>query len=119
VPYLLGGSSYKIAAAHDLYLTNAKLVTVSGNLTNQNTWLWGGDANNSGKVEINDLSCIGASFHGAPPGTCSITPGDGKSADINADGKVNIQDLSITGGNFDKCFAQPWDWVGGVPVECP
>ena len=108
VPYLLGGSSYKIAAAHDLYLTNAKLVTVSGNLTNQNTWLWGGDANNSGKVEINDLSCIGASFHGAPPGTCSITPGDGKSADINADGIINVQDLAVTGGNFDKLSPQPW-----------
>jgi hypothetical protein len=108
VPYMLGGSSYKIAAAHDLYLTNAKLVTVSGNLTNQNTWLWGGDANNSGKVEINDLSCIGASFHGAPPGTCSITPGDGKSADINADGIINVQDLAVTGGNFDKASPQPW-----------
>ena len=122
VPVLPGGSNYQMDAAHLLYLTNRKTpvaLTVGVPLANQNTRLWGGDANNIDGVNINDLSCIGSSFGDPPPGTCSITPGDGKSADINADGKVNIQDLSITGGNFDKCGAQPWDWVGGVPVDCP
>ena len=50
------GSSYKIAATHGLYLTNEKLVTVNGNLPNQNTRLWGGDATNDGMIDISDLT---------------------------------------------------------------
>ena len=50
VPYMPGGSSYQIVAKHGLYLDNVKTFTVSGNLANQNTQLWGGDANNSGKI---------------------------------------------------------------------
>ena len=123
VPVLSGGSNYRMDAAHGLYLTNRKTpvaLTFSVPLANQDTRLWGGDANNSGKVEINDLSCIGGQF-GYPLPLLPITPcAGGGSPDINADGKVNIQDLAITGGNFDKCGAQPWDWVGGTPITvCP
>jgi hypothetical protein len=114
VPYIPGGSSYKIVAEHGLYLDNEDTITVSGNLANKNTRLWGGDANNDGDVTIADLSCIGGSFGGPVAGSCV-----GGSSDINADGIINIQDLSLTGGNFDKCGAQPWDWVGGTPVLCP
>ncbi len=113
VPFMLGGTSYKIVADNELYLANQDTITVSANLANKNTRLWGGDANNDSNVTITDLSCVGASFGEAPPGTCA-----GGSADINADGRVNIQDLSITGGNFDKCGAQPWAWQTASPVIC-
>lgn len=107
VPVMPTGSSYQIDAAHLLYLTNQKTpvaLTTGGALTNQNTRLWGGDANNNGKVEIADLSCIGGGFGILPVSTCD----DQGSADINADGKVNIQDLSIAGGNLDKTSPQAW-----------
>jgi hypothetical protein len=123
VPYWPGGSSYKIEAAHGLYLTNSKMFpTVSGNLANVNTRLWGGDATNDGKVKIADLGCIGGAFGQSPVTTIcgGPTPAPTGSPDINADNKVNVQDLSIAGGNFDKCGEQPWDWVGGIPVTtCP
>jgi len=57
-------------------------------------------------VGIGDLSCIGASFGSAPPGTCS-GPGI-PSADINRDGFINIQDLSITGGNYNLSTPMRW-----------
>lgn len=105
VPYMPepGGTSYKIVAEHGLYLDNEDTISVSGNLSGKNTRLWGGDANNDGKVLIGDLSCIGGSF-GLVPSTC----GGVGSADINADSKVNVQDLAIAGGNFDKTSPQPW-----------
>jgi hypothetical protein len=107
VPYLPGpGSSYKIRAEHGLYLGNEETFTVTGSLANKNTRLWGGDANNDGRVSISDLSCIGAAFGVTPiVSTCGGTG----SPNINADAVVNIQDLSITGGNFDKCSYQPWN----------
>jgi hypothetical protein len=106
VPVMPGGSSYRMDAAHALYLTNEKTpvaLTYGVPLAGQNTRLWGGDANNGGKVEIGDLSCIGGSF-GLTPSTC----GGLGSADINADSVVNVQDLAIAGGNFDKISPQLW-----------
>jgi hypothetical protein len=103
VLYQLGGTTYDFQAAHGLYLGNEKTQAVNGNLTGQNTRLLGGDANNSGIVELLDLSCIGGDF-GGPPSDCM---GAG-SSDINADTKVNIQDLAIAGGNFYKETYQPW-----------
>ncbi|MCB0203786.1 MAG: hypothetical protein KDH89_03060 [Anaerolineae bacterium] len=115
VPYLPGGSSYKILAEHGLYLDNEDIITVSANLSNKDTRLWGGDANNDDDVTILDLSCIGGDFGSAPPiSTCGGTG----SPDINADNKVNIQDLSIAGGNYDKCGAQPWAWNVAAPNYC-
>ena len=116
VPYLPGGSSYKILAEHGLYLDNEDIFNVSANLSNKDTRLWGGDANNDDDVTILDLSCVGGDFGSAPPN--SNCGGTG-SPDINADNKVNIQDLSITGGNFDKCGAQPWAWNVATPNFCP
>ena len=106
VPVMPDGSEYQMDAAHGLYLTNRKTpvaLTYGVPLTGQDTRLWGGDANNDGKVLIGDLSCIGGSF-GLVPSTC----GGVGSADINADSKVNVQDLAIAGGNFDKTSPQPW-----------
>ena len=112
VPYMPGGSSYKIVAAHGLYLNNEDTITVSADLANKNTWLWGGDANNSGKVTIADLSCIGGAFGESP--VTSDCEGAG-SPDINADDRVSIQDLSLAGGNYDKCNPQPWNWSVDPP----
>jgi hypothetical protein len=116
VPYMPGGTSYKILAEHGLYLDNQDTFAVAGNLANKTTRLWGGDANNDGDVTISDLSCIGGDFGSQPP---TSTCGGAGGPDINADGKVNIQDLSIAGGNFDKCGAQPWLWQTASPNLCP
>ena len=61
VPYMPGGSSYKILAEHDLYLDNADVFNVTGPAT-KSTRLWGGDAVIDGRVNIQDLSCIGDRF---------------------------------------------------------
>lgn len=115
VPFMPGGSSYKILAEHGLYLDNEDTITVLGNLANKNTRLWGGDANNDGSVSILDLSCVGGNFGGTLPIFCGATG----SPDINADNLVNVQDLAITGGNFSKCGAQPWAWSVAAPIVCP
>ena len=114
VPYLPTGSSYKILAEHGLYLDNEDTILVTGSLANKNTRLWGGDANNDGKVSIADLSCIGGSFGGPVVGSCA-----GGSSDINADNVINVQDLAIAGGNFDKCNNQPWNWSVDPPNYPP
>ena len=111
VPYMpTTGSSYKIVAEHSLYLDSEDTITVSGNLANKDTRLWGGDANNDGTVQIGDLSCIGGAFGESPVTTVCGGPAPlpTGSPDINADVKVNIQDLSIAGGNFSKTSPQPW-----------
>lgn len=120
VPYMAGGTSYKIVADNELYLANEDTITVSANLANKNTRLWGGDANNDTNVTILDLSCVGGAFGQSPVTTvCGGPPPlPTGSPDINADGRVNIQDLSITGGNYDKCGAQPWAYLTASPVIC-
>lgn len=106
---LPGGSNYEFLAEHSLYLDNAKTETLSpgSNLTNQNTRLLGGDADNSGGVTIGDLACIGSDFGGAPT-LCGDPLSNNGITDINADGVVNILDLSIAGGNYGKSSPQPW-----------
>jgi hypothetical protein len=103
VPYMPGGSTYKFEGLHRLYLTNDKTVTITGDLTAQNTRLWAGDANNDGSITITDLACIGSHFGGAP-GTCGATG----SSDINADAVTNIRDLVLAGGNFGKSSPRTW-----------
>lgn len=114
LPVLPGGSSYKLRATHILYLGNEKTVALSPGaaLTNQNTRLLGGDADNSGLnppgtvgVDVGDLSCVAGAFDG-PPVSCGPLPLS--STDINKDNVTNIQDLAITGGNYAKNPYQPW-----------
>jgi hypothetical protein len=108
IPVLPLGSSYKIAAAHGLYLTNEKtqLLAPGVNLAGQNTRLLGGDANNDAVVEVLDLTCIGIDFGKTTTSTPAMGDCGGLgSPDINLDWKVNIQDLSIAGGNYDKVAA--------------
>jgi hypothetical protein len=98
------GTVYKLKADHGLYLFNEKDITVqrSTSYADQNTRLWGGDANNDEQVSIGDLSCIGGAF-----GSWQQCGTDGAS-DINADGTTNILDLSIAGGNYGKQSPQGW-----------
>jgi predicted GH43/DUF377 family glycosyl hydrolase len=105
VPVNVADATYKIDVAHSLYLTNQKpLVTVTngGSFAQGTTTLKGGDANNSGTVEIGDLACIGSDF-GTANNSCA-----GGNSDINADNTVNILDLVLAGGNYDKSSPQPW-----------
>ncbi len=109
VPVAGGGTTYDLLAAHLLYLTNKKTgvaVTAGGSANAGTTKLLGGDATNSGKIDIGDLTCIGGGF-GSSGGGIPNCGGMG-SADINADNVVNILDLVLAGGNYGLASAQPW-----------
>jgi len=56
-----------------------------------------GDVNHDCRIDIVDLSSVGASF-----GKSSGEPGYNPNADINGDGKIDIVDLAIVGTNFGK-----------------
>lgn len=106
VPVDLGGSTYKLVAAHSLYLSSqlTGFGIASGNVYNAGTtFLRAGDGNNDGTVDILDLSCVGGNFHLAP-GVCGVNG----SSDLNADGAVDIFDLVLVGGNFHLSSPQPW-----------
>jgi len=114
IPVLPGGSNYKIQATHILYVGNQKALTLNpgANLVNQNTRLFGGDADNGGLnppreigVDILDLSCVAGSFDG-PPAPCGAFANS--NTDINKDNVTNIQDLALTGGNYGKNPFQGW-----------
>lgn len=107
VPVLPGGSTYNLLANHSLYLSNQltglSAYTPGNTYTPAATKLLGGDANNSGTINIDDLTCIGGSFGGAPV-ACS----GGGSPDITADSTVNILDLVLAGGNYGLSSPQGW-----------
>lgn len=106
VPVLSGGTTYKLDAAHGLYLTNeltGQNVGPTASLSVDPTNLLGGDANNDGTISTGDLTCIGGSFGGAPV-ACS----GGGSPDITADSTVNILDLVLAGGNYGLSSPQGW-----------
>jgi hypothetical protein len=105
VKVMPGGTNYRIEARHRLYLTNQTegILMPGEEYTEVDTRLLGGDANNSGSIDIEDLACIGGAFGGAPT-TCAETG----SSDINADGIVNIFDLVLPGGNYPLTSPQPW-----------
>ncbi len=99
-----GGTDYTLDAAHGLYLGNRMTkVLAAGINTVPSTKLKGGDANNSGLIELGDITCISGSF-GAAPVICGATG----SSDINADGSVNILDLVLPGGNYHLATPQGW-----------
>lgn len=96
-----GGSTYILVATHRLYLSAQVNVTVmpGGTFDVGTATLRGGDADNNGVIEVNDLACIGGDFGGTPTNCDS---------DINGDGIVNILDLILGGGNFGLTSPQPW-----------
>lgn len=98
-------TAFTLLASHGLYLNNqsaTKTFVSGGNYPQPDTMLRGGDANNSGKVEVGDLTCVGGDF-----GTANNTCSDGNS-DINKDLIVNILDLVLVGGNYDRSSPQGW-----------
>lgn len=99
-------STFDIEASHSLYLTNRETgvnMSGSGPFPQPTTKLLGGDADNSGLIDVSDLSCIGGAFGGSPT-VCGTTG----SSDINADLTVNILDLVLAGGNYNLSSPQPW-----------
>lgn len=116
LPVMPGGSTYRLEATHFLYVGNQKQVNLmpGGNLTNQNTRLFGGDADVSSLtapflvgVDVSDLTCVAGAFDG--PGVPCGTPAiPNSNTDINKDTVTNIQDLAITGGNYTKDPFQGW-----------
>jgi hypothetical protein len=65
--------------------------------------LLGGDATNDNIVELDDATCIGGDYGGAPD-VC----GTGGTSDVNGDGKIDILDLTLMGGNYMKTSS---DWT--------
>jgi len=65
--------------------------------------LLGGDANNSGVINVQDLIIIAVALK-TTPGMFRWDP----RADINGDGKVNIFDLVLCASNFGKKAPSPW-----------
>ena len=104
IKVLAGGTNYTFDAAHGLYLGNrmTQLLTTAGYVA-PSTKLKGGDADNTGLIDVSDITCISGSF-GAAPVTCGATG----SSDINADGLVNILDLVLPGGNYGLTTPQGW-----------
>ncbi|MCX6058562.1 MAG: cohesin domain-containing protein [Chloroflexi bacterium] len=100
-----GGTNYTFDAAHGLYLGNRMTHALMPGETYAAaaTKLKGGDADNTGLIDVSDITCISGSF-GAAPVTCGATG----SSDINADGLVNILDLVLPGGNYGLLAPQGW-----------
>ena len=103
----MASDTYTVVASRLLYLAATKTVAISGDtLTLPTVVLLGGNANNDGLVNIQDLSCIGGDFGNTPPSpiACGVAP---NSSDVNGDGAVNILDLGLAGGQL--CLTgSPW-----------
>jgi hypothetical protein len=104
VPVMPGYTpAFDVFAAHGLYLSNVKTgVSATSNTTLPTTKLLGGDADNSGKIDLSDLVIIGGAFGAAPVG------GVETGGDINGDNMVNILDLVLAGGNYDLTSPRTW-----------
>ena len=105
IKVLPSGTTYTFDAAHGLYLSNQMThALMPGDVyAAAATKLKGGDADNTGLIDVSDITCISGSFGGAP-----VTCGSTGSSDINADGFVNILDLVLPGGNYGLTTPQGW-----------
>ena len=87
--------------AKGIYQLTANTTRITGNV-NPGRLLAGfftvklkGDINGDHRVDISDLSIVGAQF-----GKTATTPGFNNSSDINNDGQINIVDLVDVASNF-------------------
>lgn len=92
---------HTIIARQEGYLT-ARLDTVTSDsyLNVPPIELRGGDTNGDDKVNLSDLTRVGAGYHTSPPSP----PG----ADINSDGVVDLYDLVILGSNYNRTGPLAW-----------
>ncbi len=101
-----GSTVFVVEASHSLYLSNrtGDITLSNGGTYNAGTTLLkGGDANNDGKVDLADITCIGARF-GLSGAVCGATG----NSDITNNGIVNIFDLVLGGGNYERSSPQSW-----------
>jgi len=105
VKVMPAGTNYRLDAIHGLYLGSRTTHTLRplDTYAAPATRLKGGDADNSGLIDISDLTCIGGSFDSTP-----VICGTTGSSDINADGKINILDLVLAGSNYGLSAPQGW-----------
>lgn len=105
VPALAGGTTYRLDASHSLYLGNRlsnQTVSPGTPLAVATTKLLGGDADDSGLIDLSDLTIVGGQFGNSGAGITDAR------ANINADNDVNIFDLVLPGGNFSLTTPQDW-----------
>ena len=90
--------TYAITVSMPRYLAmtvaSAKLVTISADKVLTTLTLFGGDANDSGNIDVSDAAIIGGQYGKSGAGITDIR------ADINNDGIVDIFDIVLMGGNF-------------------
>lgn len=90
-----------ITASHAGYISREIQINVTGaGQTLPDTSLLGGDADNSGSVNLFDLVLIAASYGSSPPTDVR--------ADINASGTVDLVDLTLVGSNYAKTGPMAW-----------
>lgn len=93
--------NYSVSVTRRAYLGASKTGTISvakdgtTTVTGPVPPLLGGDVDDSGAIDISDLSTIGTAFGQVPVG------GADTGADVNGDDIVNIFDLVLGGGNFN------------------
>jgi len=94
--------SYLVTIEMARYLDASATVSVAGDTLTLNTvMLLGGDANDSDKIDISDLSIIGGQFGKSGSGITDPR------ADINNDNTVDILDIVLAAGNYDLT-SSPW-----------
>lgn len=91
-----------LTASFDGYLDAAVQVNVlpEQQVTVPTGKLRGGDVNNDGIINAQDLAIVGSAFGTTPPSD--------PRADLNGDGTVNIFDLVLVGANFGATSPTPW-----------
>lgn len=92
--------TYTVTASSPGFLTAQGSATLTaGNTTTMPTIaLAGGDVDNNGKIDANDVLTIGINYNKTTP----------TAADLNNDGVINVLDLQILAKNYPKTGPTPW-----------